>query len=319
MITVPGAKKTAKAGRSAPLFEGLNMSIGKIKSGGETQGREGGVPTEITRKTIVKGPQAPKDTVFGLKDIRLDRGTGKAAEGGSGVGVSRATRPKDDALGASDIRFGPADRAKDVLFTSRDLQMKDAGIRPTDKSLLSPGKGRVPAAGQPKELDPGRRRIEMIDPSAADKPAGSRRRNRGAGARKTTKRSAGSIKSGNVFYLHDTFSHEPLYSVSSAMTGEWTSPWERYQPRMRETPSTADPSPYHTSVIPGEPGKEKGILLDFDLRSVGARGYVYHGNIRGIIRVGDMADHLHMVLSRREIRDDHGVGVRAHQPGRLIS
>ena len=182
MITIPGAKKTSKAGRSAPLFEGLNMSIGKIKSGGETQGREGGVPTEITRKTIVKGPQAPKDTVFGLKDIRLDRGAGKAAEGGSGVGVPRASRPKDDALGAGDIRFGPADRAKDVLFTSRDLQVKDAGIRPTDKSLLSPGKGRVPAAGQPKELDPGRRRIEMIDSSASDKPAGKpERKQRGRG------------------------------------------------------------------------------------------------------------------------------------------
>ena len=172
MITVPGAKKSAKAGRSAPLFEGLNMSIGKVRGGGETQGREGGVPTEITRKTVVKGAQAPKDTVFGLKDIRMDRGPGKVAEGASGVGVPRANRPKEDALGAGDIRFSPVDRAKDALFTSRDLQVKGKGVRATDTSLLSPGKGKVPAAGQPKELDPGRRRIEVINPSAAEKEAG---------------------------------------------------------------------------------------------------------------------------------------------------
>jgi hypothetical protein len=172
MITVPGAKKSAKAGRSAPLFEGLNMSIGKVRGGGETQGREGGVPTEITRKTVVKGAQAPKDTVFGLKDIRMDRGPGKVAEGASGVGVPRANRPKEGALGAGDIRFSPVDRAKDALFTSRDLQVKGKGVRATDTSLLSPGKGKVPAAGQPKELDPGRRRIEVINPSAAEKEAG---------------------------------------------------------------------------------------------------------------------------------------------------
>ena len=172
MITVPGARKTGKAGRSAPLFEGLNMSMGKVRGTGETQGREGGVPTEITRKTVVKGAQAPKDTVFGLKDIRMDRGHGKVSEGSPGVGVPRATRPREEALGAGPLRSGPADRAKDALFTSRDLKVKDTGIRPTDRSLLSPGKGRVPAAGQPKELDPGRRRIEVLDPSAADKVAG---------------------------------------------------------------------------------------------------------------------------------------------------
>jgi cell division GTPase FtsZ len=172
MITVPGTRTTQKAGRSAPLFEGLNMSIGKVRGGGETQGREGGVPTEITRKTVVKGIQAPRDTVFGLKDIRVDRAPGKASEGGPGVGVPRASRPKDDALGAGDIRFRPAGKAKDVQFTSRDLQVKGKGIRATDTSLLSPGKGKVPAAGQPRELDPGKRRIEMIDPSASDKTAG---------------------------------------------------------------------------------------------------------------------------------------------------
>jgi cell division GTPase FtsZ len=172
MITVPRGRKTQKAGRSSPLFEGLNMSIGKVRGREETQGREGGVPTEITRKTVVKGAQAPKDTVFGLKDIRIDRGLGKAAEGTSGVGVPRANRPKEDALSAGDIRFRPVDKAKDALFTSRDLQVKGKGIRATDTSLLSPGMGKVPAAGKPKELDPGRRRIEMIDPSATDKQAG---------------------------------------------------------------------------------------------------------------------------------------------------
>jgi len=172
MIMVPGGRSSPKAGRSSPLFEGLNMSIGKVRGREETQGQEGGVPTEITRKTVVKGAQAPKDTVFGLKDIRIDRGPGKAAEGTSGVGVPRANRPKDDALGAGDIRFRPVDKAKDALFTSRDLQVKGKGARATDTSLLSPGKGKVPAAGQPRELDPGRRRIEMIDPSAADKQAG---------------------------------------------------------------------------------------------------------------------------------------------------
>jgi hypothetical protein len=182
MITIPGSKKAPKAGRSAPLFEGLNMSIGKVRGVSETQGREGGVPTDITRKTIVKGGQAPKDTVFGLKDIRMGRASGKASEGGPGVGVPRANRPKDEALGTGDIRFRHSDRAKDALFTSRDLQVKGRGIRATDTSLLTPGKGKVPAAGQPRELDPGRRRIAGADPSAAGKEEGKpEKKNRARG------------------------------------------------------------------------------------------------------------------------------------------
>ncbi|MDD1662652.1 MAG: hypothetical protein LUQ60_02760, partial [Methanomicrobiales archaeon] len=144
MITVPGAKRTQKAGRSAPLFEGLNMSMGKVRGGGDTQGREGGVPTEITRKTVVKGPKAPKDTVFGLKDIHIDRGPGKASEGAPGVGVSRATRPREGALGAGDVRFSKVERARDGVFTSRDVQVKETGIRPIDTTLLTPRKGKVP-------------------------------------------------------------------------------------------------------------------------------------------------------------------------------
>jgi cell division GTPase FtsZ len=172
MITVPGAKRTQKAGRSAPLFEGLNMSTGKVRGGGDTQGREGGVPTEITRKTIVKGPQTPKDTVFGLKDIHFDRGPGKAAEGASGVGVPRATRPREGALGAGDVRFSKVERARDGVFTSRDVQVKETGIRPIDTSLLTPRKGKVPASAQPRELDPGKRGIARIDPSTTEKQAG---------------------------------------------------------------------------------------------------------------------------------------------------
>ncbi len=138
MITIPGSRKPVKAERSAPLFEGLNMSLGKVRGGGETQGREGGAPTEITRKTVVKAGQAPKDTVFGLKDVRVDRGAGKAAEVPGGAGVPRAARPREDALSAGEIRIGHQDRARDVLFTTRDLQVKGKGVRPADSSLVLP-------------------------------------------------------------------------------------------------------------------------------------------------------------------------------------
>ncbi|MDD1663859.1 MAG: hypothetical protein LUQ32_00740, partial [Methanomicrobiales archaeon] len=182
MITLPGPKKSPKAGRSAPLFEGLNMSMGKVRGVGDTQGREGGAPTEITRKTIVKAGQAPKDTVFGLKDIRVEQAPGKAAEGTSGVGVPRATRPKEETLSPRDIRAGQ-ERAKDALFTSRNIQVKGSA-RPADSSLLSRGRGKVPAAGQPKELDPGRRGLEVIDPSAAGKQAGKPGKKHGEKGRK---------------------------------------------------------------------------------------------------------------------------------------
>jgi tubulin-like protein CetZ len=171
-ITIPGSKKSPKAGRSAPLFEGLNMSMGKVKGVGDTQGREGGAPTDITRRTIVKAGQAPKDTVFGLKDIRVEQAPGKAAEGTHGVGVPKAVRPKEEALSPGDIRTGQ-ERAKDALFSSRNIEVKGSP-RPADGSLLTRGRGKVPAAGQPKELDPGRRGLEVIDPSAAGKQAGKR-------------------------------------------------------------------------------------------------------------------------------------------------
>jgi cell division GTPase FtsZ len=149
MITVPGSRKSPKAGRSAPLFEGLNMSIGKVKGVGETQGREGGLPADITRKTVVK-----------------------AAGGSSGTGVPRATRPREDALGPGEIRTGRKEWARDSTFTTRDVQVRETGIRPIDTTLLTRGKGKVPSAGQPRELDPGKRRIQMIDPSTGGKETG---------------------------------------------------------------------------------------------------------------------------------------------------
>ncbi|HVN65303.1 MAG TPA: cell division protein [Methanomicrobiales archaeon] len=169
-ITLPGPRKSLKAGRSAPLFEGLNMSMGKVKGVGDTQGREGGAPTDITRKTTVKVSQAPKDTVFGLKDVRMGQAPREAAGGSGGVGVPRAMRPKEDTLSAGNIRAGQGEGPKDSLFSSRNIQVKGSP-KPADGSLLTRGKGKVPAAGQPRELDPGRRRLEVIDPQATEKQA----------------------------------------------------------------------------------------------------------------------------------------------------
>ncbi|MDD1669904.1 MAG: tubulin/FtsZ family protein [Methanomicrobiales archaeon] len=173
MITVPGSRKAQKGGRPAPLFEGLNMSLGKVRGIGETQGREGGVPADITRKTVVKGGQAPKDTVFGLKDIRVERGTGRTADGSSSAGVPRATKPREESLGPGEIRSGGKERARDSAFTTRNVQVRETGIRPIDSTLLTPGKGKVPAAGKARELDPGKRRSEILEPPATGKEAGA--------------------------------------------------------------------------------------------------------------------------------------------------
>lgn len=172
MISIPGSGRATKAGKPAPLFEGLNMTLGKVRGGGETQGREGGAPTEITRKTVVRSGQAPKDTVFGLKDVRVGRGPGREAGGPSDVGVPRATKPREDALGAGDVRFSRVERAKDGVFTSRDVQVRETGIRPIDTTLLTPRKGKVPAAGKARELEPGKRGIARIEPSTPEKQAG---------------------------------------------------------------------------------------------------------------------------------------------------
>ena len=183
MITIPGPKKSPKAGRSAPLFEGLNMSLGKVKGIGDTQGKEGGIPTDITRKTIVKAGQTPKDTVFGPKDIRVGQSTGKPVESTRSVGVSGGTRPREGPLSPGDIRPGQGEVPKDTLFSSRHVQVKGS-TKPADGPLLMRGGGKVPAAGQPKELDPGRRRLEVIDPSRAGKELGKSKKKSGEKGRK---------------------------------------------------------------------------------------------------------------------------------------
>ncbi|HMK16444.1 MAG TPA: hypothetical protein VK450_05950, partial [Methanomicrobiales archaeon] len=142
-------------------------SLGKVKGVGDTQGREGGAPTDITRKTAVKLSQAPKDTVFGLKDIRVGQAP-KDAEGSKGMGVPRAMRPKEDTLSPHTIRPGLGEGPKDALFSSRNIQVKGSP-KPADGSLLTRGRGKVPAAGQPKELDPGRRGPGITDPSKVGK------------------------------------------------------------------------------------------------------------------------------------------------------
>ncbi|MDD1654624.1 MAG: tubulin/FtsZ family protein [Methanomicrobiales archaeon] len=146
VITIPGPRREKRPGRSIPLFDGLTISMGKdtpVRYGpGETPPRGDGSPADMSRKAIVKKPMAPRDSVFGLKEVKMDRPSPEARDGGTGSRTGEGIPlPRETGVGGELQRNRGIPRANDSTFTDREIQVKGREGIPDDTGLLSPDRG----------------------------------------------------------------------------------------------------------------------------------------------------------------------------------
>jgi len=145
-ITVPGHRREKRQGRSIPLFDGLTISMGKdmpVRYGpGEAPFRGDGSPADLSRKAMVQKPMAPRDSVFGLKDVKMDRPAAEPAEGGSVAGKGEGIpAPREPETGGELQRRKGIPRANDSAFTGRRIRLKSKADIPDDSALMSPDRG----------------------------------------------------------------------------------------------------------------------------------------------------------------------------------
>jgi hypothetical protein len=146
VLTLPGPRREKRQGRSIPLFDGLTISMGKdnpVRYGpGETPFRGDGSPSDLSRKAMVQKPMAPRDSVFGLKDVKMDRPAPEPWEGGSGGKAGEGIpAPRETGAGGDLRRMKDMPRANDSAFTGRRIRLKSRKDIPDDSALLSPERG----------------------------------------------------------------------------------------------------------------------------------------------------------------------------------
>jgi hypothetical protein len=155
VLTLPGSRREKRPGRSIPLFDGLTISMGRdipVRYGpGETPPRGDGSPADLSRKATVRQPMAPRDSVFGLKDVKMDRPAAEPRESVSG-GKAREgiPAPRETPAGGGLQRRTGIPRANDSSFTGREIQVKARDGIPDDSALLSPERG-IPGISRGRE------------------------------------------------------------------------------------------------------------------------------------------------------------------------
>ncbi|MDD1657918.1 MAG: cell division protein [Methanomicrobiales archaeon] len=155
VLTLPGSRREKRPGRSIPLFDGLTISMGKdipVRYGpGETPPRGDGSPADLTRKATVRQPMAPRDSVFGLKEVKMDRPAVEPKESGTGGKAGEGIpAPRETGAGAELQRMKGIPRANDSSFTGREILVKARDGVPDDSALLSPERG-IPGISRGRE------------------------------------------------------------------------------------------------------------------------------------------------------------------------
>jgi hypothetical protein len=176
-IVVPGGRREKRQSRSIPLFDGLTISRAPVRYGpGEAPIRGDGSPADLTRKTTVREPMAPRDSVFGLKDVKLDRRAPSGRERGAGGKPDESIPAPRESVPGEDPGSGKGiPKADDSSFTGREIRVKAKTDVPDDRGLMSPERG---LAGISRGAE---------GPAASDRTGGGEERGKPAGRPKKKK------------------------------------------------------------------------------------------------------------------------------------
>jgi cell division GTPase FtsZ len=162
MIEVPGSGQDSRRDRD----ETIDM-LPRAERGEDDgaiilppkKGREG---VDLTRSTPVTSPvPAPKNSVFDPKGISIERAAPRDDALNYSASVRSVQRPKDGVFTGEQVSIGPGvRRPSDGFLDEPGLRMKEVLPEPKDDLLGRGPDRRVP---RPKEVDPSRGRLRVID------------------------------------------------------------------------------------------------------------------------------------------------------------
>ncbi|RXE56515.1 cell division protein [Methanoculleus taiwanensis] len=128
-------------------------------------GKEGKREIDITRKTVVSSAPAPKNGVFGPKEIRANSAPKELdASSGFTASVKPVQRPKEGTMTGEAVSLKQGgQRARDEIFSGDTVRIGDRPQRPSDDLLGRSGRGFDRGAGKPREVVPSRSGLNVID------------------------------------------------------------------------------------------------------------------------------------------------------------
>jgi len=167
MIEIPGG---ASKGQKDETIDILPKS-GKKKEEGELvlPPRGSGRVVDLAGSaSVTSSVPAPKNNTFDLKGIHVEK-TAPRDEGMSGsASFKPVQRPKDGVFSGERVTLGQgARRPRDNLFDEAEVRMRGGVPAPKD-GLPDRARGVAGQGPRPKEVDPGRGKLRVLDPEARE-------------------------------------------------------------------------------------------------------------------------------------------------------
>ncbi|TAJ45276.1 tubulin/FtsZ family protein [Methanofollis fontis] len=167
MISIEGAKQQGTEKNEGSGVMRLHLSSDSLKRRVEegdaiiVPGVKSEAPRDITRKTSIGGPQAPKDASLGTGSSWGMMKKPKEADF-THIKVDNLPETRDDLLSDRAISMkSTVKKAKDDIFTGESVRMRDGSVAPADDVLVGPS--RIAPKQQPKEVEPGKRKISVSE------------------------------------------------------------------------------------------------------------------------------------------------------------
>jgi cell division GTPase FtsZ len=175
MITLSGGPSGSKKGKDDTIEIIPRASRRREDDAIILPPKQGGRAIDITGSTSVNSAvPAPKNTVFGPKEIHIDKSAPRDVEKGvDSASVKPVQRPKEGVMTGERISLNTGvQRASDRIFEESDVHVKEKVRSPKDDMLGSAGRG-LDRGGRPKEVEPSRGKLRVIEsperPRKADK------------------------------------------------------------------------------------------------------------------------------------------------------
>ncbi|WP_214021064.1 tubulin/FtsZ family protein [Methanoculleus sp.] len=133
--------------------------------------KQGGREIDLTGSaSVTSSVPAPKNSTFGLKGISIEKAAPKDDAITYSASLKPVQRPKDGSLAGDTVTLDRrVQRPIDGIFDESDLHMRGAAPAPKDTQLDPTGRGFARSGPRPKEVDPSRGRLTVIDTAARPK------------------------------------------------------------------------------------------------------------------------------------------------------
>ncbi len=162
MIEVPGSGQGSRRDRDETIDMLPRADKGEDDGAITLPPKKGREAIDLTRSTPVTSTvPAPKNSVFDPKGISVERAAPRDDALVYSTSVRPVQRPKDGMFTGERVSIGPGvRRPSDGILNEPGLRMKE--VLPEPKDDL-PGRGPGRRAPRPKEVDPSRGRLRVID------------------------------------------------------------------------------------------------------------------------------------------------------------